>query len=302
MMAARVPGSGAMVTRRAFLAAAGGAVAAAAVGVAVEQPGVRRWAVGLVDPEPRAPAPSSAPGPLTSGVLESRARGREVAWRVAYPPGHREGDVLPVALVLHGRGGNQDSAFSDLALDGYLADVVAPGARPFALASVDGGDHGYWHARRDGDDPQTMLTDEFVPLLSRHGLVTSRVAVLGWSMGGYGALLLAETAGPSRIAAVAADSPALWLRAADSASGAFDGAADFAAHDVFARRSRLAGIPVRIACGDRDPFCPAVREFVTGVPDLAGTDFSTGEHTNTYWRRTAPAQLRFLASALSGVR
>jgi enterochelin esterase-like enzyme len=291
-----------MVTRRAFLAAAGGAVALAAVAGAAEQPTVRRWALGVLDPEPRAAAPSSAPGPKSAGVLESRARGREVAWRVAYPPGHREGDALPVALVLHGRGGNEDSAFSDLALDGYLADVVAAGAQPFALAAVDGGDHGYWHARRDGDDPLTMLTDEFVPLLSRQGLVTSKVAVFGWSMGGYGALLLAETAGPGRIAAVAADSPALWRRAADSASGAFDGAADFADHDVFARRARLAGIPVRVACGDRDPFCPAVREFVRDVPDLAGTDFSTGDHTNTYWRRTAPAQLRFLASALSGVR
>ena len=32
--------------------------------------------------------------------------------------------------------------------------------------------------------------------------------------------------------------------------------------------------------------------------DLAGTDFSTGEYTATFWRRTAPGQLRFLASAL----
>jgi hypothetical protein len=41
---------------------------------------------------------------------------------------------------------------------------------------------------------------------------------------------------------------------------------------------------------------------VRDVPDLAGTDFSNGAHTSTYWRRTAPAQLRFLAASLSGVR
>lgn len=287
-----------MVTRRAFLAAAGGAVVLAAVGVGAETPGVRRWVAGLADPEPGAPDPAAAPGPHESGVLSSRARGRDVHWRLAYPPGARPGSALPVALVLHGRGGTADSAFDELALDGYLADTVRAGAPPFALASVDGGDHAYWHRRRGGDDPQAMLLEEFLPLLARRGLRTARVGVLGWSMGGYGALLLAETVGPARIAAVAADSPALWQRAADAAAGAFDDAADFAAHDVFAARPRLAGVPVRVACGTRDPFCPAVRAFLPGVPDLAGADLSDGAHTDTFWRRTAPAQLRFLAGAL----
>jgi S-formylglutathione hydrolase FrmB len=292
----------AVISRRAFLGAAGGLAVLGAVGVGVEQPAVRRWAGDLLDPEPSARPPAAAPGPGAAGVLASRARGREVAWRISYPPGHDEGDDLPVALVLHGRGGDAASAFGDLSLDGYLADAVHDGAPAFALASVDGGDHSYWHRRRDGDDPQAMLVDEFVPLLAERGLDTTRVAVLGWSMGGYGALLLAETLGPGRIAAVAADSPALWQRFADSAAGAFDGAADFADHDVFAGRARLAGIPVRIACGDRDPFYPAVEQFAGAVPDLAGTDFSTGGHTDTFWRRTAPAQLRFLAASLSEVR
>jgi S-formylglutathione hydrolase FrmB len=237
---------------------------------------------------------------MSSGVLTSG--GHDAAWRISFPPGHREGDTLPVAVVLHGRGGDERSAFDDLALDGYLADAVRGGAPPFALASVDGGDHSYWHRRAGGDDPQAMVVDEFLPLLAGQGLRTSRIGLFGWSMGGYGALLLAETLGPARIAAVAADSPALWTRFADSAAGAFDGETDFADHDVFAGRDRLAGIPVRIACGDRDPFYPAVREFVGDVPDLAGTDVSAGGHTDVFWRRTAPAQLRFLAAALSGVR
>jgi len=104
------------------------------------------------------------------------------------------------------------------------------------------------------------------------------------------------------VAAVAADSPALWERYADSSSGGFDGEEDFARHDVFAGRDRLAGIPVRIACGDRDPFYPSVRRFVDELPDRVGTDFGSGEHSDTFWRRTAPAQLRFLGSALGGVR
>jgi dienelactone hydrolase len=201
--------------------------------------------------------------------------------------------------VLHGRGGNHRSAFTELWLDGYLADAVAGGTRPFVLASVDGGDHSYWHRRRSGEDPQAMLTAEFVPLLTDLGLATARIGMFGWSMGGYGALLLAETVGAARIAAVAASSPALSRRVADTASGSFDGPTDFAVHDVFPHRDRLAGVPVRIACGTADPFYPAVRAFAPSVPVLAGTDFSTGGHTDAFWRRSAPAQLRFLGTALA---
>jgi hypothetical protein len=56
---------------------------------------------------------------------------------------------------------------------------------------------------------------------------------------------------------------------------------------------------VRIACGTGDPFYPAVRAFAPTVPVLAGTDFSAGGHTDAFWRRSAPAQLRFLGSALA---
>ncbi|HEV7187992.1 MAG TPA: alpha/beta hydrolase-fold protein [Blastococcus sp.] len=288
-----------MRTRRAFLAAVGAAAVVGAGGLVVERDAVHRWYSDLTDPEPAASPPTRTAGPLRSGSFPSLACGRQVGWQLAYPPGARPGAALPVALVLHGRGGDEASAFGELHLDGYLADVVAGGAAPFALAAVDGGDHSYWHARRSGEDPQAMLLQEFLPRLAAMGLRTARVGVLGWSMGGYGALLLAETVGPARIAAVAADSPALWQRAADAAAGAFDDASDFAAHDVFAGRARLAGVPVRIACGTRDPFCPAVRAFLPGVPDLVGADLGDGAHTNTFWRRTAPAQLRFLAGALA---
>jgi S-formylglutathione hydrolase FrmB len=221
---------------------------------------------------------------------------------VAYPPGSRVGDALPVAVVLHGRGGDERSAFANLSLDGYLADVVTAGAPPFALASIDGGDSTYWHRRRGGDDPQAMLTDEFLPLLARTGLRTAKVGLFGWSMGGYGALLLAEALGADGVAAVAAESPALWRRVGDAAAGAFDGPDDFAAHDVFAGQERLAGVPVRIACGDRDPFYATAVDFARTLPDPAGTEFSAGAHTDTFWRRTAPGQLRFLARALGRVR
>lgn len=54
-----------------------------------------------------------------------------------------------------------------------------------------------------------MLVDEFLPLLASRGLRTDRVAVAGWSMGGYGALLCGLTY-PDRFRMIIATSPAIF--------------------------------------------------------------------------------------------
>jgi pimeloyl-ACP methyl ester carboxylesterase len=234
---------------------------------------------------------------LVSGRFRSQAMGgRSVGWTVCLPPGVRAAG-LPVCVVLHGRGDTHRAAFTWLGLQ-HLLGVVAAN-RPFALASVDGGADSYYHPRSDGTDAQAMVTTEYLPVLARLGLRTDRFGLFGWSMGGYGALLLAEHLGSSRVAAVAVDSPALWLHPGDSAAGAFDDAEDFARNDVFARRNRLARIPVRVVVGRRDPFLTATRSFVTGVPDLAAAVVRDGGHDAAFWRATAPAQLAFVAAALS---
>src|SRR6266511_3600576 len=96
-----------------------------------------------------------------------------------------------------------------------------------------------------------------------------RLAVLGWSMGGYGALLCGVTR-PERFAAVVASGPAIW-RSYDEAHrvnpGAFDSAQEWAAYDVFAHADRLARVTVRIDCSHSDPFAPAVRALRDRLPD-----------------------------------
>ena len=142
------------------------------------------------------PVPDVAAGRVVSGSFVSRARlGVRCGWAVAYPPGrHRD---LPVAVVLHGKHGDHAKVFDRgyLALDTFLADDVAASGTPFALASVDGG-NSYWHARDSGEDAGAMVRDELLPLLGRHGLRTDRVGLMGWSMGGFGALSLAGRWGP----------------------------------------------------------------------------------------------------------
>ncbi len=251
------------------------------------------------------PRPERSRGPAgttrTTHSLESAARrGATVRYDVVTPPGFTSVAGLPVCLVLHGRGDDHSSAVDLLHLDAALASVVRSGGPPFALVAPDGGDSTYWHRRADGDDPQRMLTAELLPALYRAGARTGRFALFGWSMGGYGALLLAEALGPTRVAFVAADAPALWLQPGDSAAGAFDDAEDFVRNDVFPGRSRLGDIPVRVVCGDSDPFVAADKAFIAELKHLAGADFPSGGHDPKLWAATAIAQLTPLSRALVG--
>jgi S-formylglutathione hydrolase FrmB len=248
--------------------------------------------------EPLAPLPEAVKMPPASFVSAAR-KGVTVGYQVLLPPGHVSIAGLPVCLVLHGRGDDYRAAVNLLHADKALATVTAGGAPPIALVAVDGGSNTYWHRRSNGDDPQQMLLDELLPRLAASGAETDRFAMLGWSMGAYGALLLAEVVGASRVAFVAADSPALWLTAAEGTTiGAFDGAADYASHNVFTGRAKLTGIPVRIMCGQSDDFVTAAREFAKVVPDLVAADFPVGGHDPKLWASTAVAQLTPLAHAL----
>jgi S-formylglutathione hydrolase FrmB len=88
-----------------------------------------------------------------------------------------------------------------------VVDFVAAAGIRYAVAAVDGGDS-YWHRRASGEDRMRMLLDEFLPLLGRRFGLRPR-AIIGWSMGGYGALLAAERR-PELFRAVAVSSAAIW--------------------------------------------------------------------------------------------
>ena len=284
-----------MITRRQLLLGGAG-LGALALGAEAEQPRLRQGARRLLlgDPEPAHPLPSGQ-GTVVQGTFTSRAMQTTTRWSVAYPGPVTPG--LPVLLVLHGRGDDARAVLGSHRLGAFLTQAVQRGTPPFAVVAVDGGDHTYWHRRASGQDPQAMLTGELLPLLSAHGLQTRRVALGGWSMGGYGALLLAERLGSSRITAVAVDSPAIWRRASESAPGAFDDPTDFTAHDVLAGAADLAEIPVRVSCGTSDPFLPGVRALLRDLPH-AEHDLAAGVHDLAWWQHAAPAQLAFVGRQL----
>jgi enterochelin esterase-like enzyme len=217
------------------------------------------------------------------------------------PAANRSPRGLPVAVALHGSGVNGASAVRSLALDHYLPDAVARGGvPPFAIAAVDGGPDAYWHPRADGEDPIAMIVDELLPRLRELGAETGRIGVIGWSMGGYGALVLSRRLGRRRTAAVVASSPALFTSYADAHATnprSFDGEADFRRNDVFTGLDELEGIPVRVDCGTSDPFAPMVRKLRDRIHPEGS--MGGGCHDGGFWRPRLPAQLAFLGHHLA---
>jgi pimeloyl-ACP methyl ester carboxylesterase len=172
---------------------------------------------------------------------------------------------------------------------------------PMAMVTVDGGG-GYWNPH-PGDNPMAMAIDELIPRCQGLGLgrPPHRIGTMGISMGGYGALLLAEKY-PHLIAAAAAISPAIWTSYAQARAanpGAYASAADFAACDAVTHAAALTGRPVRVAAGYDDPFYPGVQALARALPAGAVVDLAPGCHTGPFFIEQEPPSLEFLARHLS---
>jgi pimeloyl-ACP methyl ester carboxylesterase len=247
------------------------------------------------------PPPAEAtPGPTFRSSFYSRKRARSVNYMLGFPPGVALNAVLPVCLCLHGYGENERAAFDTLGYHKLLAAAVKATVAPFVLASVDGGG-GYWHPH-PGDDPLGMLTTEFPVILAQHGLPVDRFALLGWSMGGFGALLAASEQ-PATYAAVVANAPAFWSSYGDAHRvnpGAFSSQEEWDTWgDLPQRVEGLRNTKLRIDCGESDPFEPVVSDLRGVLPDPSVVHIAKGCHEPTFWRSLAPLQLSMIGEALS---
>ena len=220
-------------------------------------------------------------------VLRSGAVGRTLHARVLAP--RRRRDDAPLLVLLHGQGSSPDSMISAELLDA----LERAGERAPVVLLPDGDEASYWHDREDGAWAR-MVLDEAIPAAARRfGADPGRVAIGGVSMGGFGALHLAERH-PERFCSVAAHSPAIFRRRPKPRTPfveAFDDAADFERTDLIERARRIPA-DTWVDIGDADPFFPAVRDLVARMRAPRYRVWKGG-HDFTFWLRQTPTWLRF---------
>ena len=248
-----------------------------------------------------APLRFSPTGVSRSGRFYSRARGRNVGYTIAWPPDHEPGTAVPLIVMLHGEGANHANALTGMTPAQAVAlELNGAPLPPMAMVTVDGGT-GYWNPH-PGDDPMAMVVHELLPMCRRFGLGqgSKPVGTMGISMGGYGALLLAEKY-PALFSAVAAISPAIWTsytQARAANQGAYASTAAFSANDAVTHAQALAKTPVRVASGFDDPFHPGVVALGQALPSSAIVEFSQGCHTGDFFTAQEPPSLEFLGKYL----
>ena len=234
--------------------------------------------------------------------VQSEAVGETLGVNVIEPGGPEPKRKRPLLVFLHGRGGSEDSnAHNEAVFEG----MARLGRRAPVMALPDGGDHSYWHNRRDGNWATYVMREVIPAVTEEFGTDPRRVAIGGISMGGFGAYNLALEH-PRRFCAVGGHSAALWFDGGETAPGAFDSAADFDRNDVV---GTVAGNPDAFGSmriwndyGNSDPF----RGYNEGLVDHlegGGTEVSAhswpGGHDGKYWNAHFPAYLRFYANSLA---
>lgn len=276
------PAKTGLLTRRSVIIGSMGVAGAVAAGV-VAWPLLPGRIRGLVGPDPDPYIPDAPEGQITLDTVYSQERGADVELFTAVPAGYGDGKGLPVVVVLHGATATP-AVYQSFGLGRFLTATVEAGAEPFVLAGAAGGVL-RWEPQPNGDNPQAMVINEMPEWLDERGFDADRRAVWGWSMGGYGALRLAEVE-PGWGRATAAFSPA--ISPGDSVSTDMD---------------KLDGHPLGLWCGTDDSLYPAVEELATTLPDEPEiASFSEGGHTRVYWNDQTIEALTFLASYLGGAK
>lgn len=224
---------------------------------------------------------------ILRGSFYSQALGRQTNITLVGPDVWPQAGACKTAYVLHGMEGNQDTWADNSLLPLY----AAKGNTLYVLP--DGG-RSFYRNMPQGPRYFTYLSQE-LPQMVRQRFQVSPIredtAVLGCSMGGYGALLCALGC-PERFGLCAAFAPACLfageaLALADSPAPPSSFAAAWARrrrddlHHAFGDGTassdligQAAALPAALrpqlylACGSRDPFLPDLRRFAAALQAL----------------------------------
>jgi S-formylglutathione hydrolase len=211
---------------------------------------------------------------LIDGEFDAGSVGATVEFRVLAPRDRSPTEGLPLVLQLHGA---MSSAVSLDAARPLYDQLRVRGLFPRAIvACASTPTRGGFYIDRPEAAWETLIGTEFVEHLAQTYGPFTRIALIGASMGGYGALKIAF-AEPERFVSVAAISPAVFpgetaqdvpMRNIPSILGEFHDAmsggtcdpAVYAANSVYARaRANRSGIQqaalkILVDCGAEDEF------------------------------------------------
>ena len=225
-------------------------------------------------------------------TIQSRLVGHSLEQAVFVPSGDTHG--RPLLVLLHGRSSSPDS----MAKKSITNAIGKLGSRAPVVVFANGGNHSYYHDRADGRWGSYIMREVIPAAVRKYDLDKRRIAIGGFSMGGFGALDLARF---RRFCAVGAHSAAMWRTGGETPQGAFDDAEDFEQNDIIEAATanpRLYGSArVWIDIGTNDPFRNANEELARR---LAGESFHLwrGDHDFSHFERDAPKVMRFYADAL----
>lgn len=237
---------------------------------------------------------------LQDVVLRSSSLGRDITYRIILPRAVWNAQKLPVVYLLHGGGGDfrewsNDSDVASFAAKGLIL-VMPEGESSYYTNSVD-------HPHDRFED--YVVTDLISDVEARFPADPSRRAIVGISMGGFGAIKLALKH-PGLYKFVGALSPAI-----DVPSRPFSikrisqyrhHAAIFGAWGSQTRKENdpfvLAGtvdpgsLPfMYISCGEQEGLLPANKQFVALLARRKfnfESHFSSGGHDWNQWNRQLP--------------
>jgi S-formylglutathione hydrolase FrmB len=189
----------------------------------------------------------------------------------------------PLLVLLHGRSGHA-STWMDAPMPSVMAKL---GARAPIVVGIDGEAHSYYHDRRDGPWERSVMEEVIPDAVRRYGADPASIAIGGHSMGGFGAIDIAEHH-PTAFCAVGGHEPADFFR--NDLIGQAGGAHPFGTARVW------------IDWGDQDSFISGDRALVARIR-AGGTKVVThtwpGTHSMAYVRRHMTATMAFYAAALS---
>jgi S-formylglutathione hydrolase FrmB len=225
-------------------------------------------------------------------TVKSRLVGRSLEQAVILPSGDTKG--RPLLVLLHGRSSHPDN----MARSSIAKAVDKLGSRAPVVLLANGGDHSYYHDRRDGRWGAYLLHEAIPAAVRKYHLDPRRVAIGGFSMGGFGALDLARF---RHFCAVGGHSAAMWRTGGETPQGAFDDAEDFGHNDLIAAaraNPRLyRGARIWIDVGTADPFRSADTELARLLPQ-ARFHLWRGGHELSWFDDHATEIFRFYVNAL----